>query len=211
MKIYDISQELLSAEVYPGDPKPTISKVASIEDGDLYNLSIFSACAHNGTHVDAPSHFIRGGKSIGEIDLKRLVGEAYVAVVSGDISESEARAIVERARAHSAEAAKRILIKGDATVTAECATVFVSLGVVLVGVESQSVGTIDAPMQVHKILLEKEVALLEGLRLGEVKEGAYFLFSAPLNLGISDGAPCRAVLVDFANQADASPDKSSRS
>ena len=52
-------------------------------------------------------------------------------------------------------------------------------------------------MEVHKILLSQEVVLLEGIRLSEVAEGAYFLFAAPINIGESDGAPCRAVLVDF--------------
>jgi arylformamidase len=51
-------------------------------------------------------------------------------------------------------------------------------------------------MKVHKILLDRDVLLLEGLRLGEIKEGVYTLFAAPINLGEAEGAPCRAVLIE---------------
>ena len=50
-------------------------------------------------------------------------------------------------------------------------------------------------MEVHLILLGAEVVLLEGIVLKEVEEGKYFLSAAPLNLGGSDGSPCRAVLI----------------
>ena len=115
----------------------------------------------------------------------------------GLLGEKEAHSIISKASIHSSNAAKKILIKGDATVTKECAEAFLSAGVHLIGSETQSVGPIDAPMEVHKILLGNEVVLLEGIRLGEVDEGAYFLFAAPINIGISEGAPCRAILVDF--------------
>ena len=74
---------------------------------------------------------------------------------------------------------------------------FADAGVYLIGNESQTVGPENAPMQVHLILLGAEVVLLEGIRLGEVPEGTYLLNAAPLNLGGSDGAPCRAVLMDM--------------
>ena len=72
---------------------------------------------------------------------------------------------------------------------------FAAAGIYLLGNESQTVGPEHAPMKVHLILLEAEVVLLEGIRLGEVREGAYTLFAAPINLAGADGAPCRAVLL----------------
>ena len=58
MKIYDISQEVFSCEVYPGDPVPEKTALKSMQEGEVYNLTAFSMCAHNGTHIDAPFHFI---------------------------------------------------------------------------------------------------------------------------------------------------------
>ena len=63
MKIHDISQELFSCEVFPGDPAPEKKTVLSMENGDKCNLTSLSMCAHNGTHVDAPYHFYRDGRT----------------------------------------------------------------------------------------------------------------------------------------------------
>ena len=52
--IYDITQPLFECEVFPGDPRPEKKVVLRIENGDACNLTAFSMCAHNGTHVDAP-------------------------------------------------------------------------------------------------------------------------------------------------------------
>ena len=61
MKLYDISQEVFSCCVYPGDPKPERQRLRSTEAGERYNLTAFSMCAHNGTHIDAPFHFLLEG------------------------------------------------------------------------------------------------------------------------------------------------------
>ena len=103
--------------------------------------------------------------------------------------------IFEKSRDHDPEAAKRILIKGDAVVSTEAAKVFASKGILLLGNESQTVGPEDAPMEVHLVLLGAGVVLLEGIRLAEVEEGRYILCAAPLNLSGADGSPCRAFLI----------------
>lgn len=197
MKIYDISQEVFGCAVYPGDPAPQSEELSSIAKGNLYNLTAFSMCAHNGTHIDAPAHFLENGKTVDELSLAAFVGMAYVAEAKGDIGGREARAILSAAETADRESARRILIKGEATVTEEAARIFAAAGVLLVGCESQSVGPMNAPMAVHKILLSRETVLLEGIRLRDVPVGAYFLSAAPLNLGGAEGAPCRAVLIDF--------------
>ena len=195
MKIYDISQEVLSCAVFPGDPSPKREQVMKIEDGAVCNLSTLEMCAHNGTHVDAPYHFINHGKTIDEVALERFVGMAYVAEHEGVVTAEDAKEIISNAEQVSQEAAKRILIKGKAVVSLEAAEVFTNEGVLLVGNESQTVGPEDAPMAVHMVLLGANVVLLEGIRLTMVPEGMYLLSAAPLNLAGADGAPCRAVLI----------------
>ena len=195
MMIYDISQEVFGCQVYPGDPAPERSVISSMEKGDLYNLTAFNMCAHNGTHVDAPFHFLKDGKTIDAIGLEAFVGPAFVTELHGIISSHDAMEILKKARDCDPEAAKRILIKGSAVVSSEAAKVFASNGILLLGNESQTVGPEDAPMEVHLILLGSGVVLLEGIRLGEVEEGRYFLCAAPLNLSGADGSPCRAALI----------------
>ena len=114
-----------------------------------------------------------------------------LAFVSGD----DAAEIIKKAKKQDPEAAKRILIKGNAEVSSAAAKVFASSGILLLGNESQTVGPEDAPMEVHLILLGAGVILLEGVRLKDVSEGVYLLNAAPLNLSGAEGSPCRAVLI----------------
>lgn len=196
MKIYDISQEVFGCKVFPGDPAPERKVLSSMETGALYNLTAISMCAHNGTHIDAPFHFINDGKTVNQVGLEAFIGMAYVAENQGVVSADDAANIIEKAKAQDPEAAKRILIKGAAVVSAEAAKVFAASNLLLLGNESQTVGPEDAPMAVHLILLGANVILLEGIRLAEVPEGVYLLNAAPLNLASADGAPCRAILID---------------
>lgn len=195
MIIYDISQEVFSCRVYTGDPAPEKKMLCSMDKGGLYNLTAFSMCAHNGTHIDAPFHFFKDGKTVDAVCLDAFIGMAYVAEHKGIVSGDDAAAILKKAEEENREAARRILIKGAAEVSSEAARVFASSGILLLGNESQTVGPEDEPMEVHLILLGAGVILLEGIRLAEVPEGVYFLNAAPLNLSGSDGSPCRAVLI----------------
>ena len=192
MKIHDISQEVFSCAVYPGDPSPERQILSSTAAGDLYNLTAFSMCAHNGTHIDAPFHFLHDGKTVEKMELDTFVGDCFVARHEGDITKADAEAILKNACG-----AARILIAGRATVTAEAARVFAGSGIRLLGNEGQTVGPENAPMEVHKLLLGKNTVLLEGIDLTGIPEGPYFLSAAHLNLAGSDGAPCRAYLIDW--------------
>lgn len=192
MKIYDISQELFGCAVYPGDPQPERFVTLSIKNGDVCNLTAFKMCAHNGTHVDAPFHFYADGKTIDQVDLDRFIGWAYVAEHEGDISADDAKNILK-----AANGCERVLVKGKAVVTKEAAQVFAEARIKLFGNESQTVGPIDAPKEVHLIMLGAEIVLLEGIRLEKVPAGKYFLNAVPLNLGGADGSPCRATLVEM--------------
>ena len=194
MKLYDISQEVFSCTVYPGDPEPEKVTLYSTDNADLYNLSSFAMCAHNGTHIDAPFHFLPSGKTVDQMDLTHFVGDCYVARHRGDVRAEDAQTILAKAGT-----AQRILIAGKVTVTPEAAEIFAAGNLKLLGNEGQTVGPEDAPMQVHLILLKREIVLLEGIVLDGVPEGHYFLSAAPLNLGGCDGAPCRAYLIDLKN------------
>jgi len=196
MKIYDIAQEVFDSEVYPGDPAPKKSILNSIENGDDYNLSAFSMCAHNGTHIDAPFHFLEDGKTVDEVPLEAFVGMAYVAEHQGIVTGEDAAEMLKKASEQDPEAAKRILIKGDIEVSLEAANAFADSEILLLGSESQTFGSEETETEVHRILLGADAVLLEGARLTNVPEGVYLLNAAPLDLGGAEGSPCRAVLID---------------
>lgn len=195
MQIFDISQELFTCAVFPGDVPPVRDVRETIEGGSICNLTALSMCAHNGTHVDAPYHFYDDGKTIDQLDLNKVIGKCYVAFVDGLVTAEIMQGIITKAGQADAEAAKRILIGGAATVSLEAAKVLTKEKVLLVGNESQTVGPLEGPAQVHYELLGAELVLLEGIRLAQVEEGVYMLNAVPLNLGGADGAPCRAILI----------------
>ena len=163
-----------------------------MDAGDVINLTAFSMCAHNGTHVDAPAHFIAGGDTVDKLPLSKTVGHCTVISHAGDVTAADAARMLQ-----IAGNCKKLLVKGDAILTLEGAQVLAASGMDLYGNESQTVGPENAPMAVHKCLLGANVVLLEGVRLAHVLDGRYLLCAVPINLGGADGAPCRAVLIDL--------------
>lgn len=192
--LIDISQEVFSSRTFPGDPQPEQRFLMETAKGEVCNLTAFSMCAHNGTHIDAPFHFLQDGRTVDQMVLFPFVGACYVAWHEGELTASDAKRILDRTCSEGA--GKRILVGGDMIVTPDAARVFASAELLLFGNESQTVGPPDAPREVHLIMLGAQIVLLEGIVLKGVPEGVYFLNAAPLNLGGCDGAPCRAFLMD---------------
>lgn len=188
MKYYDVTQEIFSAAVYPGDPVPEYERIQELEQGDECNLTYLKMCTHNGTHMDAPCHFIRGGRSIEEINPSQFMGECDVLEFYGVLDGATARKMI-------AEKGKKLLWKGKLEITEEAAAVFAGEKLELLGVEGQTVGTESSSQKVHKILLGADMVIVEGLVLKDVESGKYFLCALPLKLAGSDGAPCRVVLM----------------
>ena len=178
LKIYDISQPLFECTVFPGDPLPKKEVLMLVSEGAVCNLSAFSMCAHNGTHVDAPYHFYENGKTLKEMPLDTWIGKAYVAAHNGDVSAEDAGKILESARSISNECAERILIKGKAVVTNEAAEIFAEANIKLIGNESQTVGPKNAPRQVHLTLLGRNIGaiflFIRGYRLDVRVVGSRF-------------------------------------
>lgn len=196
MKIYDITQELFNCKVYPGDPAPQKEALSKMEEGALYNLTAFSMCAHNGTHLDAPFHFLKDGDTIEKIPLEKTVGSVYVAEHRGAVSKEDAKSILKKAEEALGEKPKKLLLKGRAEVSLAAAELFATASLDLLGNESQTVGPEQAPMAVHLALLSAGTLLLEGVVLEHVPQGVYFLSAAPLLLEGADGAPVRAYLIE---------------
>ena len=188
MRVIDITQELFSCKVYPGDMAPTFERVKTI-DPDNYNLTNIALCVHNGTHIDAPKHFFADGKAIHELDLSVFFGKCTVVEFHGVVGENDIAAVLDNCH-------ERLLLKGICELSDSGAYALANSHVKLIGVESQSVGNADHPLGVHMILLEREIIPLEGLDLSAVEPGKYLLSAFPISLEGSDGAPVRAVLLE---------------
>lgn len=201
----------ISLPVYPGmvvweDDSPVeIGFEGTIAGGDAVNLSYMKMGVHTGTHVDAPLHFIEGGKGMDEMDLSLLMGEAYVFETGAKVVTGE---VLEKGDIPDV---RRLLIKsgnGELYKTGEFEPGFCGLdesgadwvlgrGIGLVGIDYLSVeiyANKDKGHPVHHKLLGNEVLLLEGLVLEGVSPGYCDLMALPLRLVGTEGAPVRALL-----------------
>ncbi len=191
MQIIDISKDITSCEIYPGDPEVKLSSVDTLESGGSCNLSAIYTGLHNGTHADAPLHFIADGDSIEKADLGVFIGECHVL-------EAPGRALTgEDIDNLLPKDAKRVLLKsgGRAWLTKSAAEEIAFAGVKLIGTDALSVGTHGAQTEPHVALLREKVAVIENLELKSVKPGRYFMLAQPLKIGGAEAAPLRAVLL----------------
>lgn len=205
--IHDISAPIRSGGlIYPGNPEIVIEPWQAIALGAGANVSRISFGSHTGTHVDAARHFFDDGETVDRIPLDRLVGPALLISVDETLMSVSA-ADLER---HAVAGYKRVLIRTrnscfladpdfvrDFTFLApDGAEYLVSLGVELVGVDYLSIEQFHSGHhRTHRVLLGKDVVIVEGLMLGDVEPGEYQLVCLPLRLEGLDGAPARAILI----------------
>ena len=191
MKVYDISRELLSAPVYPGDPAPSLHPLQVIGTECEANVSQLSCCVHAGTHVDAPLHYLHNGRSIEQLAPEHFVGPCSVITVTGLLTGSDLEKVLPHCQ-------KRILLHGDgaAFLTQSAAFVLADAGVLLVGTDALSIAPPNEEAPPHRELLGRGIPVLEGLRLDGIEDGDYLLSALPLKLAGSDAAPARAVLME---------------
>ncbi len=193
MKIYDLAKELFSAAVFPGDPAPAKTPFCTISETCPCNLTVLTLGSHNGTHMDAPKHFVAGAKDVTQIPLEKCVGPCAVASHSGPVTVADARRFLQGG-------VQRLLLRGEIEITVEAAQAFAEGGLWFLGVEGMTVGSPKTGADVHRALLSAEIVILESAVLDGVPDGQYFLSCAPLNMQGLDGSPCRPLLIDFAEK-----------
>jgi arylformamidase len=207
MIIYDVSLTISNAlPVWPGDPPPDLRRVLSIDAGDAINLSQLTCGVHTGTHLDAPSHFIRDGVGIDVLDLDVLFGPCLVvhapdASVINATSLDQLQIPSDTTRVLFRTRNSEIWARGDNTFHTDFVAIdqsgaewIVAHGVKLVGLDYLSIAPFDATVPTHNILLRAGVIPIEGLNLARIEPGEYQLICLPLKLLNSDGALARVIL-----------------
>lgn len=192
MKLYDITRELFSTAVYPGDPVPTAKPVSETKKGAICNLTKIVLGTHSGTHLDAPWHFIPDGKTVEEITLEQTIGSCHMVSMEGEVTRSKLEKIMP-------ENCERLLIRGDIELTVDGAKYLAGKRLQLLGVEGMTVGTEETSEKVHKTLLGTGMVILENLDMSKTAPGSYVLVAAPLRMKGMDGSPVRAILMEGEN------------
>ncbi|MBP2133860.1 arylformamidase [Methanomicrobium sp. W14] len=185
--------------IYPGDPG---IKIKTIENSG-YRVSEICFSTHSGTHIDAPSHYIKTAMTIDNIPPAVLMGEVRVidlTSVEGSIGRYDLKGKLL--------GSKRILLKTSFSgkkefeecythITSEAAGYLIEQGVFLLGIDSPSVESFSGDGSVHRALLKSNIVIIELLDLSVIEEGVYRLCALPLKLKGLDGSPARVVLSDL--------------
>lgn len=209
MRIHDISRTIHNGmPVWPGDPRVRLDWLSKIDQGGEVNLTEIHMCAHSGTHIDMPSHFIDGGKNLDDLDLSVLMGGVRVVLVPPEvkiISDTFLEAIslggVERVLFKTANSARgeedpHSFCENFVALDASGARFLAESRCKLVGIDTMSIAIFDDPVGGHLPLLEAGIIVLEGIDLEGVEPGKYQLVALPLKLGGREGAPVRAILIE---------------
>ncbi len=211
MNIYDISVPISeNLPVWPGDPKPVLSQLSSIKDGDHSNVSQIRMSVHTGTHIDAPRHFIDSGNTIEQIPLDKMVGEIFVMAIPEDVQVISEKVLINHPQIEMLNRTRKVLFRTKNSslwykpsptfqndyvgLDASGASFLADLNLDLVGVDYLSIASFQDTKKPHHILLEKDILLLEGINLFDVPEGQYTLYCLPLLISGCEGSPARAIL-----------------
>lgn len=212
MRIYDLSPRLSEKiGVFPGDVSFRRETAMSFEAGHHLALSAMTTTLHIGSHADSPGHYVRRGAGIDRRALGLYVGQCWVTSVAVGRGERVAKSHLSVATLGVIERRQvsRILIgtgtfpdperwnSDFASLQPELIHWLADHGVVLIGIDTPSVDpetskTLDA----HAALAARDLAVLEGICLGGVPEGRYFLSAAPLKIADGDAGPLRALLIE---------------
>lgn len=199
----DISQPVdASVACWPGDTPFSVEWVAHLDRGAPVTVSKITSSPHNGTHADAPNHFLQGAPGIGEVDPAAYLGPCRVVerIGTGPLRPEEVRRWrVKRGDRLLARTRRRVdprrFPKRFAHLTGASARVLAEAGAVLFGIDTPSVDFVTSrTMEAHRVLLSGGIAILENLDLTGVRTGRYVLVAPPLRLRGLDASPVRALL-----------------
>jgi arylformamidase len=182
--------------VYPGDYVPRFTQ----EDHGKYLLTKVEMSTHSGTHIDAPSHYLKNDMSVDKIPISRLIGRCRVTDlrdIRGEIRPGDLSLFpdgVGTILIKTSFSGKRTFSEDYSALSPDAARILTRHGIGCVGIDSPSIESFTGTGDVHRELLGNGVVIIELLDLSAVSEGYYEMIALPLRLTGLDGAPCRVVL-----------------
>lgn len=205
MKIYDVTTAIHpEMAVYKNKPekRPAFQVTSDFNTGSSHETRI-QLDVHTGTHIDAPLHMIPGGATTDILNLESLVRDCVVI----DLTHLEKEIQAQDLQGKDISSGDFVLFKtrnslSDAFdfefvyVTEDAAKWLADKGVAGVGVDALGIERSQPTHPTHTILFQKDVRIIEGLRLADVPAGRYQMVAAPLKLVGLDAAPARVFLIE---------------
>lgn len=178
-----------------------------VDLSDKFSPEQFSRDRHSGTHLDSPAYLFRDGKKIEEFDLERFITDAVLL----DLTEKKPGQPIDDEDLEAAEEAAGVALRDRESVIVHIGTnvssrgIYLSRngaeylefrGVGLVGIDDVSIESAQsADLIAHRVLLAKDILVLEGLRnLDAIDSSRFRLLCFPLKVG-GGVSPVRAVAI----------------
>ena len=174
---------------------------------DNVRETVITLGSHSGTHIDAPSHFLRDGATISDISLATVMGTCIVldlthcetSITREDLLSYDSLispGIIVLLRTRNSDLSPYDTFNSHFIALAECGALYCvekeikAIGIDYLGIENSQPGH-----PTHKSLLNANITVIEGLRLKHVESGNYFFIALPLLMVGLEAAPARAVLI----------------
>ncbi len=191
----------------PGVDPTRITRINDVTKGDPVTMSKMTVISHTGTHIDAPLHFFRGGKSMDDMPLEAFVGPARVIEIKDKVSVK-----VDELIPYNIQKGERILFKtlnSDRVyktdefiedyvyISSEAARFLTDKRISIIGLDYISIGTFSSKeniLETHEAFLGNDIWIIEGINLAGVNAGDYELVCLPIKLEKGDASLARAIL-----------------
>lgn len=196
MKTYiDITRPMMTDMIsWPGRPPPAHRWEKQITQGDPCNVSTWEMSAHSGTHMDAPLHFVDGGRPIDEIPADVFFGDCTLVDIDAANDCQGVKRLLIRTE-HSEPAADNAYRAHGPLLSLESAARLLKEGLVLIGTDRLSVDDSSSDDRSrHHLFLGAGCVIIEGLLLADLAVGDYSLYAAPLRMTGTEASPIRAYL-----------------
>lgn len=204
MKIYDISMEIQpNMPVYKNleSKKPTFKTVADFKDNGHHETDI-TMNVHSGTHIDFNLHMIENGETSSDVKISDYISEARVFDLSYVLESITKENLVNLSIRKNDFVIFKTRNSNDETfnpnfvfVSQSAAEYLAEIGIKGVGIDALGIERSQPGHPTHKALMAKNIIILEGLQLANIRSGVYTLIALPLKLRGLDASPCRAILL----------------
>jgi arylformamidase len=204
----DITMPMRDKMVHgPGVGDTRIIKINDVEKGDPVTMSELTVISHAGTHIDAPRHFFRGGKTMDDMPLEMFIGPARIIEIKDTASVK-----VEELKPYDIKKGEKILLKTRNSgrvyrtddfyddyvyISSEAAHYLAEIGISVIGIDYISIGTfssVENVVETHTAFLSKDIWVIEGINLSGVTPGNYEIICLPIRLEQGDAGIARAII-----------------
>lgn len=197
-RIVDLSVEIqpnvlkVNGEYMRGNQLRRFNLEQFINAEDATYMHFIEAESHIGTHIEGPSHLRPDLKPLIDIPLEKFIGEAIVL-------KFEANTLIRVGHLRNVKEDDIVLLwsSGGSYITREAAEYLADKHIKMVGLQGVHPDEPGSGLATHRILLESDIPIIEGLvNLDKLESERIFFIGLPLKVASLDSSWIRAIALE---------------